>query len=1181
MFAAHQLVKMSKINYLVGDYLSEVTMGLLGRYKDKGTKTMGQGGYINDFFNIWKQLKTQIVKKNIKVIVNAGGLNPKGLKEAIEKISTELNIKVACIEGDDILSDFENLRKNVKPFDVENEQEDIPNEKFISANAYLGAFSIVEALKNGAQVIITGRCADSSIVLAPLIYEFDWKPTDYDLLAAGSLGGHIIECGCQCTGGNFTDWEKSIKNGWDNVGYPIIECSSDGTFIVTKPKHTGGLVSVHTVSEQLLYEIGNPKNYILPDCIVDFTNVKLKQIGTDRVYVSGVKGKSPTDYYKVSLTYSKGFSIGLSLLIGGVKAKFKAQSIAHASLKRSKRLFKMLGYQDFNTVDISYIGAEHLFGKNSKGTFTREVLLRIALSHSNPKALGLFAKELIPFALSSAPGICGLSDSSPKLKKVLHFSSCLIEKKALKPTATISNLTLTVKEPKLSHSNQPIIHNYEQFKEYNELDHLLLGDASLLQLCLGRSGDKGDIVNIGIISRKKEYYSFLRKNLTSKVVKSYLSHMIDGKVTRYELPGIYGFNFVCFDEETVVLMKDGTERKIKDIVEGDEVLGPDSKPRKVIDKVTGIDEMYKVTQITNHKDKKEIYGAIDFTCNSKHLLAVETPRFVGNISTRTDSTLNVPINYEFFAFNEEVKQTIVDNYGKRLIKMIKRKEKRYYHSTYTEKEAKKLAEQERNNIINRNGNNKIFSWLISARDVKYIGDKVRTSTYQSWCPILINNKNFRNKLENLNSNLFKNENNISKIAWLFGLWIGDGYSINPTIAVNIKDKDQIKRIQTFSNDLDLKASILKQSPKNKEMNHLCGFIEIHPNKQKIKSNGEISKNQNFTKENIFWTLILSFGMGKKTGKDIPKDLHLQEIFIREWFLAGLIDADGYLTKDNDISIVTIYSGVRDGVIKLSKSLGIRVSVSIRKTYIDKLGITHKRAYNVTLSYCSVLQSILSKCSITGKFYKTEWSNEKQKYISIGGSKSKFMKPPIKVEYLTQKFSFKCEKIKKYKRIRRGNEILLENLTDKEIRDLILKHKKFNYSHKKMEKLSKEKDELDLVSEVSLSNYINGKYKTSVKARKLCLYLLNNNFEKIKESLEFEKKIESVTQNYVGIVLDENSDKLFVLSNNAIVHNCTRSLGGGGLESLRIDRQGKCSAQVLLTLPIKAPIEWLNTSISKL
>ncbi|CAG8771964.1 6268_t:CDS:2, partial [Racocetra persica] len=343
--AAEQLVRLEKgaLNYLVGDYLSEVTIGLLARNRNqkstdrKSLKGASQGGYISEFLTyVLRPLLHEIVKYNIKIVTNAGGLDPLACKSAIESLVKDLDLEgkviVAAVTGDDILDKVHNDNELLKFSHIQGNSEDtewfpLGDKKVISLNTYLGAIPIVKALKSGANIVVTGRCVDSALVLGPLIHEFSWDPyNDWDLLASGSLAGHIIECGCQATGGNFTDWRKSAfspDGGWNNMGYPIVECFKDGEFFVTKPKNTGGLVTPATVGEQMVYEILDPGAYILPDVILDLRGVKLKQVGENKVLVTGAKGRAPTKYLKVSGIYSDGYKMTGQLVIGGIDARSK------------------------------------------------------------------------------------------------------------------------------------------------------------------------------------------------------------------------------------------------------------------------------------------------------------------------------------------------------------------------------------------------------------------------------------------------------------------------------------------------------------------------------------------------------------------------------------------------------------------------------------------------------------------------------------------------------------------------------------------------------------------------------------------------------------------------------------------------------------------------------------------
>lgn len=297
--AAAQLVDLGNINYLVFDYLAEITMSILAAKRMKDPKD----GYATDFVeHVMAPLMPRIKAAGIKVVANAGGVNPLACKEALEAAAAKAGVsfKVGVVLGDDLLP-----RKQAFADTVELGSGKPLPPTLVSMNAYLGAIPIARALDAGAEIVITGRCVDSAVVLGPLMHEFGWKADDYNKLAAGSVAGHIVECGAQCTGGNFTDWEL-VQPGYADMGFPIVEVQADGGFVVTKPEGTGGLVSVNSVLEQMLYEIGDPRAYIVPDVVCDFTNVRYEQVAKDKVRVSGARGRPATDTYKVSTTWPDG-----------------------------------------------------------------------------------------------------------------------------------------------------------------------------------------------------------------------------------------------------------------------------------------------------------------------------------------------------------------------------------------------------------------------------------------------------------------------------------------------------------------------------------------------------------------------------------------------------------------------------------------------------------------------------------------------------------------------------------------------------------------------------------------------------------------------------------------------------------------------------------------------------------
>src|SRR5687767_3277384 len=312
-----QLVQ-AGVDVLALDYLSEITMSLLARARKKRPEL----GYTPDFVSsVMAPLAGEISRRRIKVIANAGGVNPEGCRDALRAALDRQGIRlsIAVVSGDDVSSELDSLR-DAGRLDLET-QRSLPR-SVISANAYLGAFPIAAALRSGADVVITGRCVDSALVLGPLIAAFDWRACDLDRLAMGSLAGHIVECGVQATGGIFTDW-RDVASGWDNMGFPIVECRDDGSFVVTKPDGTGGCVRPATVAEQITYEVHDPSRYVLPDVTCDFTEVRLDQVGADRVLVTGARGLPPTPDYKASLTYFDGYRCTATMMIVGREAVAK------------------------------------------------------------------------------------------------------------------------------------------------------------------------------------------------------------------------------------------------------------------------------------------------------------------------------------------------------------------------------------------------------------------------------------------------------------------------------------------------------------------------------------------------------------------------------------------------------------------------------------------------------------------------------------------------------------------------------------------------------------------------------------------------------------------------------------------------------------------------------------------
>jgi hypothetical protein len=534
-FSAAQLVEQGNIDVLVFDYLAEITMSLLIRAKAKDPAL----GYAPDFVSTIKPLMKQLKARGIRVVANAGGVNPSACREALVAAARAegVELKIAAVLGDDLMPQVEALRAagtremfSGAPFPA----------KVMSANAYLGAFPIAAALCAGADIVVTGRCVDSAVTLAPLIAHFGWTADDLDKLAQGSLAGHLIECGTQTTGGNYTDWQS--VPGWDDMGFPIAECRADGSFVITKPPGTGGLVCPSTVGEQMLYEIGDPRAYILPDVVCDFTGVTLTQAGADRVEVRGARGRPPTDQAKVSVTYADGFRAMSLFMIGGIDAGAKAHRVGAAMLARMRRKFAERGWSDFTEASVEAIGAEDTYGPQAK-VCAREVMLKVGVRHPLKDALELFSREVAPMALMSAPAITGFTGGRPKVQPVVRLFSCLVPKSQLAVSIDMGAQQLEV--PTLAGvpfdaSALPAVDG-----PLPAADAFARGARTvpLVQLAWGRSGDKGDSANIGLIARKPEYLPFIRAAITEQAVARWFAHLVRGEVRRYDLPGTHALNF--------------------------------------------------------------------------------------------------------------------------------------------------------------------------------------------------------------------------------------------------------------------------------------------------------------------------------------------------------------------------------------------------------------------------------------------------------------------------------------------------------------------------------------------------------------------------------------------------------------------------------------------------------------
>ena len=533
------------VDYLIFDNLAEGSIGAFGQMAAKDPA----GGFATEFAGLYVlPWLSEMLAKKVRVITNAGALNPRGCAEAMARAAEALGLKprIAYVEGDDLRHREQALRAaghadmfSGAPF---------PDRPATSINAYIGAFPIAAALAKGADIVITGRVVDSALALGPLIHEFGWAHDDFDLLAAGTVAGHLLECGTQVTGGTFTDWQDVPD--WANIGYPIGECRADGTFTITKPAGTGGLVSVGTVAEQMLYEVSDPGCYFVPDVTVDFTGVALTEVGPDRVLVSGARGLPPTSTAKVTVTYEDGWRcIALQPIIG-IDAPSKADRQAASLFERTRAMLRAHNLADWKRTYIELLGAEATYGGRARRADTREVILRMIVDHDEKAGAELFAREQLSAITTMSVGTSiGLGTA---VSPLLNLFSFLLPKGEVQATMTIDGVTEAITVPTgggyVPQERAPEI-------QAPRLSALHPGggwsQVPLVRLAYGRSGDKGDLFNVGIIARRPDYLPFIRAALTPASVADWYAHVFSQgaqpRVDRYEVAGIHALNFVIHD----------------------------------------------------------------------------------------------------------------------------------------------------------------------------------------------------------------------------------------------------------------------------------------------------------------------------------------------------------------------------------------------------------------------------------------------------------------------------------------------------------------------------------------------------------------------------------------------------------------------------------------------------------
>lgn len=417
-----RLVEEGPIDYLILDYLAEVTMSIVQKQKQADPSL----GYARDFPPLIGRIAAKLKERRVRVVANAGGVNPVACAREVKRLAPGL--KVAVVLGDDVydrVDDFLARGLELKNLDT-GEPLSMIRGQISSANAYIGAFPLAEALATGADVVIAGRSTDTALALGPMVHEFGWRADQFDLLAAGTIAGHIVECGAQCTGGNcIADWQ-TIPD-FANIGYPIIEAEPDGTFVITKHAGTGGRVSLETVKEQLLYELGDPQNYITPDCVADFTSVRLADDGPDRVRVSGIQGRPKTPFLKVSVSYLYGYKAQGTIVYSWPDALEKAK--AADAIVRARLAALGLTFEEIYS---EYFGANACHGQAAPvNPQPAEVMLRVGVRGKDKKAVDRFTRELIPLVLNGPPTGTGYGDGRPSLREVVAYWPALIPREEI------------------------------------------------------------------------------------------------------------------------------------------------------------------------------------------------------------------------------------------------------------------------------------------------------------------------------------------------------------------------------------------------------------------------------------------------------------------------------------------------------------------------------------------------------------------------------------------------------------------------------------------------------------------------------------------------------------------------------------------------------------------------------
>jgi hypothetical protein len=521
------------------DFLAEITMSILQKQRARNP----EAGFARDFVDQMDDVLELALDRGTVVISNAGGVAPRACAGAIHDRATArgLDPRIGVVAGDDCLDALPRWKAEgveLKNMDDGREFAEIEG-RVTSANAYFGAAPVVRALERGAQLVVTGRVTDTGITLAPMIHRFGWSATDYDQLAAGIVAGHILECGAQSTGGNFTDWR--LVPTFHRIGYPIVEMSPDGSFVVTRHASQGGMVTVETVREQLLYEMGDPLSYITPDVVADFSSIRLEPAGKDRVRVSGIRGAAPTPYLKLSLSYRDGFKASGAVIVCGPEARAKSEAFADILWGR---------VPEYEHTLTEYVGADATWGPLSPSTEANEIYLRFGARDHDAARLEQFSKMLPALILSGPPGVA-VTGGRPRVTEVVAYWPMLVPRELCAARVDVVGGGDSGGEETIGFEGPT---GTGRLEPGTGVDLPPAAEPSgetvrvpLSVLAHGRSGDKGDTCNIGIIARHPAVYRWLVENLTADFVRERFRGRCHGGVERFEVPNLLALNFLLHE----------------------------------------------------------------------------------------------------------------------------------------------------------------------------------------------------------------------------------------------------------------------------------------------------------------------------------------------------------------------------------------------------------------------------------------------------------------------------------------------------------------------------------------------------------------------------------------------------------------------------------------------------------